>query len=547
MGKRLFILPVLILTFGQVKIHSKTMQEYWNETDGIPIIELQYMVNNVVCRSGVDAMAPCILALNSMLLFKHNNLELIGTEQFSADKSRIKSTIEDFGELKIVKFIKPVFKSVYQRYQHEKEEKRRFINYVKNIFERRAENSIDFKKIFTFIADYTITSENMKYEIASAMNAFMSYRDPHFRFVPIIKRGDDSSGKNLPVYFGIGAILTQRKGITALNPMDDSPAQKAGLLKNDIIISVNGVKIKKLPLPKIVEMIQGPLNTSILFEIERDERRFEIPVTRGKIKKENVTSRMLHGNTINERFGYIKLDSFSLEKACSDVKDAVNKMKDNVSGFVLDLRENGGGYVHQAVCIANIFLPRNKIILGVENEQDRESSVQLTIEHNITTLPLVVLINGNTASASELLSGALQDHKRATIIGTRSFGKGVMQFYMGTRFKGIELAATSAKFYNPSGKSNHIKGIIPDIEVFIERKPSDGELYTYREEDLYYTTLEPTSAEEKELKMCGSELDFLQYCVKERGVADLKFTANATKFFPEDYQLLYAIDVLRCK
>jgi carboxyl-terminal processing protease len=299
--------------------------------------------------------------------------------------------------------------------------------------------------------------------IDSAINGMLSALDPHsaylnpksFRDMQVQTRGE---------FGGLGIEVTMENGVVkVVSPIDDTPASKAGLLTNDLITHLDGEQIVGLTLEQAVEKMRGPVNTPITLTIVRKGRddAFDVKIVRDVIRINAVKARA-EGDII-----YVKVSTFNeqthanLVKAVEGLKKSVGK---NLKGYVIDLRGNPGGLLDQAIAVSDDMLEKGAIVLtkgrGLEETQRANAR-----PGDITDgKPIVVLINGGSASASEIVAGALQDHKRATVIGTRSFGKGSVQTIIPLGANGA-IRLTTARYYTPSGRSIQAKGIDPDVVV----------------------------------------------------------------------------------
>jgi carboxyl-terminal processing protease len=273
---------------------------------------------------------------------------------------------------------------------------------------------------------------------------------------------------------GLGIEVTMEDGlIKVVAPIDDTPAQKAGVLANDLITKLDDEQVQGLTLNQAVEKMRGPVNTKIKLTIIRkgQDKPVEVSITRDVIRVKSVRSRV-EGDDV----GYIRLSQFNeqttegLKKAISDITAKVSN--DKLKGYILDLRNNPGGLLDQAISVSDAFLEKGEVVStrgrnAEETQRFNARSGDLT-NHK----PVIVLVNGGSASASEIVAGALQDHKRATVLGTRSFGKGSVQTIIPLGSGNGALRLTTARYYTPSGRSIQAKGITPDIEV-LQDVPDD--------------------------------------------------------------------------
>jgi carboxyl-terminal processing protease len=321
-------------------------------------------------------------------------------------------------------------------------------------------------------SDYVERPDDAKL-VESAINGMLAGLDPHssymdgksFRDMQIQTRGE---------FGGLGIEVTMEDGLVkVVAPIDDTPAAKAGILANDIITHLDDEAVQGLTLNQAVEKMRGPVNTKIKLRVMRKgaEKPLEIAITRDIIRVRSVRSR-----TEGDDVAYIRITQFN-EQTTDGVKKMIADLTaqipaDKLKGFILDLRNNPGGLLDQAISVSDIFLDRGEIV------STRGRNVEETQRFNARAgdltkgKPIIVLINGGSASASEIVAGALQDHKRATVLGTRSFGKGSVQTIIPLGAGNGALRLTTARYYTPSGKSIQAKGITPDIEV-LQDVPED--------------------------------------------------------------------------
>jgi carboxyl-terminal processing protease len=313
--------------------------------------------------------------------------------------------------------------------------------------------------------DYVEKPDDSKL-VESAINGMLAGLDPHSTYM------DPKSFRDMQVqtrgeFGGLGIEVTMEDGlIKVVAPIDETPAAKAGIMANDIITHLDDEPVQGLTLNQAVEKMRGPVNTKIKLKIMRkgQDKPMDVAITRDVIRVRSVRSRV-EGDDI----GYIRITQFTeqtsegLKKAITDLSTQIGS--DKLKGYILDLRNNPGGLLDQAISVSDAFLERGEIVStrGRNAEETQRFSAHpgdLTKGKTI-----VVLINGGSASASEIVAGALQDHKRATLVGTRSFGKGSVQTIIPLGAGNGALRLTTARYFTPSGRSIQAKGIVPDVEV----------------------------------------------------------------------------------
>jgi carboxyl-terminal processing protease len=273
---------------------------------------------------------------------------------------------------------------------------------------------------------------------------------------------------------GLGIEVTQEDGlIKVVAPIDDTPAARAGVLAGDLITHLDGESIKGLALAQAVDKMRGPINTKITLRITRKgaDKPIEVTLTRDVVRVRSVRSHV-EGSDI----GYIRISSFN-EQTADGLKKAIAEIAaqippEKLKGYILDLRNNPGGLLDQAIAVCDSFLEQGEIVSTRGRDDEESQRFDAHPGDLINGKPLIVLINGGSASASEIVAGALQDQKRATVLGTRSFGKGSVQTIIPLGSGNGALRLTTARYYTPSGRSIQALGITPDIEV-LQDLPDD--------------------------------------------------------------------------
>jgi carboxyl-terminal processing protease len=326
-----------------------------------------------------------------------------------------------------------------------------------------------FEKIRT---DYVEKPDEGKL-VEAAINGMLTSLDPHSSYMDA-KAFREMQVQTKGEFGGLGIEVTQEDGlIKVVTPIDDTPAAKAGVMSGDIITAIDNDPVQGMTLNQAVDKMRGAVNTPVTLKIERGSKKesLDIKIVRDVIKIQSVRSHVESGD-----IGYIRITQFS-EQTYDGLKAAMAKFHDqpgdaNLKGYILDLRNNPGGLLDQSIEVVNAFVDRGEIVStrgrNVEETQRYNARPGADLSHN---KPMVVLINGGSASASEIVSGALQDHKRATLIGTRSFGKGSVQTIIPLGQNGA-LRLTTARYYTPSGRSIQAKGIEPDVQI-LEDVPVD--------------------------------------------------------------------------
>jgi len=299
--------------------------------------------------------------------------------------------------------------------------------------------------------------------VEAAINGMLTSLDPHSSFLDL-ESFQDMQVQTRGTFGGLGIEVTMENGlVVVVSPIDDTPAFRAGLQAGDVISELDGEPVMGLTLSDAVDRMRGPVGTDITLTVLREgEEAFEVTITRDIIRVESVRHRVEEGG-----IGYIRVTSFT-ERTDEGVADALEDIEaelgEDLIGYVLDLRNNPGGLLDQAVAVADTFLDQGEIVSTRSRIEGNAQRYNARSGDLTNGLPIVVLINGGSASASEIVAGALQDHQRGIVMGTPSFGKGSVQTIMPISGQGA-IRLTTARYYTPAGTSIQIKGITPDIEV----------------------------------------------------------------------------------
>jgi carboxyl-terminal processing protease len=299
--------------------------------------------------------------------------------------------------------------------------------------------------------------------VESAINGMLTSLDPHSNYMNT-KNFNDMKVQTRGEFGGLGIEVSMENGLVkVVSPIDDTPAARAGLKPGDLITQLDGEPVQGMTLPEAVEKMRGPVNSEIKLTIRREGRDpFDVKLTRATIRIKSVRSHM-EGDDV----GYIRITTFN-EQTDTGLNSAIKSLKQEAGsklrGIILDLRNNPGGLLDQAVAVSDAFLDRGEIVSTRGRRSDDAQRYNARPGDIATGLPVVVLINGGSASASEIVAGALQDHHRAILLGTKSFGKGSVQTIIPLPGHGA-MRLTTARYYTPSGRSIQAKGIDPDITV----------------------------------------------------------------------------------
>ncbi|MCA0304594.1 MAG: S41 family peptidase [Proteobacteria bacterium] len=389
--------------------------------------------------------------------------------------------------------------------------------------------------------------------IENAINGMLSALDPHSSYMNA-KTYKDMQVQTKGEFGGLGIEVTMDNGVVkVVSPIDDTPAAKAGLQAGDLIFALDGEPVQGLTLQEAVEKMRGKVGTPIKISVRRAGKDpFDVSLTREIIKVKSVRYRLEAGD-----IGYVRVTSFT-EQTTPGVLDAIEKLKKEaggkLKGFILDLRNNPGGLLDQAIALSDAFLDKGEIVSVKARKNEDVQRWNAKAGDVANGLPIVVLMNGGSASASEIVAGALQDHKRAIVLGTRSFGKGSVQTIMQVAGGGA-LRLTTALYFTPSGRSIQKEGIKPDIEVEqakIENLQSKG---GFREENLRRSITNPNAKGEDKKDEAKPDAAKPE-AAKPGDKKDDKPQAGAApapsgdpdeppKEAVSDYQLLRAVDLIK--
>lgn len=375
--------------------------------------------------------------------------------------------------------------------------------------------------------------------VEAAINGMLTSLDPHSSYLSA-KDFEDMRVQTQGQFGGLGIEVTQEEGfVKVISPMDGTPADKAGILAGDFITHVNGESILGLTLDQAVDMMRGPVGSEIIITVVRQgvPEPFDVSIIRDTIKLTAVTSRIVGKAVV------LRITTFNDQTTPSMVEKLNQSIAElggieNVQGLVIDLRNNPGGLLNEAITVSDAFLETGEIAsTRGRNPQDGER-YNATPGDMMAGKPIVVLINGGSASASEIVTGALQDHRRAIVVGTKSFGKGSVQTLIPLKGDGA-MRLTTARYYTPSGRSIQALGISPDIVVQPPAKPPADPNAPAAEE-----TAARKERTEADLRGAISN-DSMTEDERKLYLEEQERAAESAKLRDEDYQLAYAVDILK--
>ncbi len=393
-----------------------------------------------------------------------------------------------------------------------------------------------FTEVFANIKNNYVEPVDDRTLLDNAIRGMLAGLDPHSSYL------DKDAFEELQVgttgeFGGLGIEVGMEDGfVKVISPIDDTPAQKAGIEAGDLIIRLNETPVKGLTLKEAVDIMRGEPGSKIVLTVVREgqDKPLKITIERAIIKVKSVKSKNFdHG------FAYLRITQFQ-SNTTDNLIEAIDKLKEendgSLNGLVLDLRNNPGGVLNAAVGVSDAFLEKGLIVYTEGRVDDSELKFKATPTDILKGAPLVVLINGGSASASEIVAGALQDHKRAVIMGTKSFGKGSVQTIIPMK-DDTALKLTTARYYTPSGRSIQAEGIVPDIKLENVKVASveEPEFAPVKEADLSRHLENGTEKSDKESKK-ESDTEAAEAEEEDQTMA---------KLAKQDYQLYEALNLLK--
>lgn len=404
-----------------------------------------------------------------------------------------------------------------------------------------ADDNSHYTRIKTFTESLSLVKKNYVEEVEEkelvygAIKGMLSSLDPHSSFMPpeaFKEMQIDTRGE----FGGLGIQIGMKdKALTIIAPIEDTPADKAGVLAGDIIIKIDGESTKDLSLQDAVTKLRGPKGTKVTITIFREglEKPLDITITRDIIKLKSVKSKV-----IDDNIGYIKLTQFQ-EQSSADMEKALKDLSEkSINALILDLRNNPGGLLKGAVDITSQFLPSGKLVVYIKGRSGDKTDFDTVNGNKYYDYPMVVLVNGGSASASEIVAGALQDWGKAVVLGTQTFGKGSVQTVIPLS-DGSALRLTTARYYTPKGRSIQTTGITPDIVVKLQTKDGIKTHPVFREKDLEKHL-------ENDVSKQSDSTDSQEMEPEQDGAKDSEMPEVPIKISDDDdNQLQRAIDLLK--
>ena len=484
----------------QAKIEANKIEDFWSKSD-LEESDLRKLVNNRACILSEKNFLSCVNSVINALTLLQQRLSFNGDIlEFTSDTN----SLDNY------------------------KEKENLIAFAK-LYKENLQGTYDFDELWDKILKQASKKIPAKYLLAQGINGYLSVnKDPHTYIMPIEYFDQVSSSSERSPYF-VGLSLEKDKGLLRVKKViKNSDADMAGLLPNDIILSINGRKADQMNLPDAGQILRDRNVRIFNFNVRRDGAGFIKTIQRSYRILSQIYSETYDIDT-HKKVGVIYISKFS-KNTCSEVENTLNQLANqNISSLVIDLRDNPGGHLSEASCLAGLFIGANKKIYSVQYfDLSKSKEVVLTNSEKLYSGPLAVLVNTNSASASELFAGAMQEYRRGVVIGTKTFGKGTFQeVEMWRDTKSVGYFKTKGFYLLPSGQSTQFYGINPDLEI------DDGKVIASREDLNYLNPIKPQP--EFELKSVKTELP-LQKCT----------ASPQTEILLTDVVLSKAIETLKC-
>ncbi len=501
------LLLFLIIPSHQVsKDNVKRSQSYWSQTS-LTLSTLHSMVNQDSCYEKSLNFLGCMHALSSLLtLASDQEIHLL------FPSSKINQGISYLSDINIMSTPEKRFQDISEVLNDFKLSMSDKLAKWKKLYHQTQKNKIDFEQILTeTIERYEATSKSLlskslltyllrgtlkrfhtKRLIAQAINSYLAITEsPHAHIIPLSLIKDHSQVSH-EEFSGVGIILFQlQKHLIIKRVLDGSPAFQVGLKPGDIISKVQNEDVSQIHFSEVSQVIDNVPAKTVHLEILRQGTKQHFAVNKQVIKVDNVRTEYIKDN--DKKYALIRISSFYKLNTCADVAKSIDEIQQDsqVTGLIIDLRGNPGGLIEEALCTADLFLPKDRLLLEIRPfNQLQPSEFHFSVFPQLTDLPLFVFINAGTASSSEIVAGILGDHNRGILIGERSYGKGTLlhgSLFQYPQYPNLIHYKKFAQFFFPSRRSNHIVGILPHYNVQFE----DKSLTPFREEDLFTYQLLP--------------------------------------------------------
>jgi carboxyl-terminal processing protease len=526
---------------------------------------IEEVLNQKNCSESSGKFLGCIKTINYLLSQGDKAIRLTTSDWLSGsgdieEKISDLNIEKDFGFFKIVskKNINSIDekKDLVSEYETLKKSQNLRQDYWISFFNSKLkENPLPVLKIEEWVTSHHNKNKDMSALIGEAYNTYLTMAEDAHAWIEPSSVFEAARYKNENEYFGTGiAFIKIRSKLAVKSLIREGPAFKNGVRLNDVILEVNNTDPTNLTLDEVEKIVKAHKNEPLSLRVKRGSEIKSFTLNPVNLKLENVSSKTLNIEVdgVEMSTGYIKIASFMKDDVCEETQKTVRYMisKQKIKALILDVRNNGGGIIDEAVCVVGLFLGPGQEVASVHGF-DKNVSPLISNVDLATDLPLMILINRNSASASEILAGSLQDHERALLVGERSFGKGTIQNVGPWQGHiGLHRAQTVARFYLPGNKikpphTNQIYGIYPDIEAYEVPAPKENDKFALREADYSPIVLKgegpepvrPTALIEIGYRKCTNNFNLAVNAYRQ------SITSNKAL---EDYPLLVAADALRC-
>lgn len=580
------ILSLQLLPFS---LQAKEAVDYWQKI-GLKMSHLTPLLTPKNCLENETKFVACVGVIRVGVALTSKNPEgrlnaLILPNEPLSEQGSDPQLIAEFGSLKVIKMAVlpetkiPLAQANTKRMQVLQKRQALTLDLYKN-----SSASPDFGGALNWLSQNIPFDGRESAVVAGLLNVYLSItQDPHtsIRSLEEIMALSEQRGEN---FSGLGMTLSWvNDQIVVSSLVEGGPALNAGFRPKDVLIGVRqeGGEWQTLigvPIENAVEKIRGPTGSPVSLRVLRENRELELSAVRQVVSLPNVEYKRLEDRTVP--FGYIRLRGFNSEESCADLAKALLLAHaDQAKGLILDLRDNGGGLLDQAQCIAGLFVPDDAIVVTRRDLKTGEIVATEMVEPLLTLdfslgvpravvfppdleTPLVVLINSRSASASEIIAGVLQDYQRAVVVGETSFGKGTVQTVVWDNPRKplaqsvvplplpqdiagqLAYAHTTERFHLPSGRSNQIVGVVPDLEAYSTPDPSEDGKFAWREADIYLNSLPAPSGNWVQPR--PDEINALKTCVEKTGQARATYEQHKNDAIPKNYEVLTAEDALLC-
>jgi carboxyl-terminal processing protease len=489
------------------------------------------------CYDNINELIGCYRAVGGAL-------GIASELQMSATARDGGVPVKDFG---IVKFFRGTeddsASSVYQYWQALIEQRNRDVQSLEAHFHDATAERIDFTAIVDFLKTRTPREKESELTARGINEYFAVVFDPHTQISTRHDLADSINGQDKS-YVGVGINvfkLGTRYLITSVNP--DGPAFSRGVKANDFLMHIDGRSARELSLEQLIALVRGKETTPVALTLMRNGQSLEVVVPRQRISRQALEAKLLEWE--KRTYGYVRLQDFMNAKACEKTTSILQKYrKQGAQGWILDLRGNTGGSISIAVCVAGLFLGAQALVAYKIDTETRHRQDYVGASDKVTSSPLVILVDGASASGSELLAGAIQDAQRGWIVGEQTFGKGTAQSVHAFELPGttgLIRNDTTGLFFLASGRTTQFQGITPDFVVPSRPGATEEEKFIPREKDAYVA---PIAYNQKSwISPRRKEIDKVAACIEQKSKAR---SGDAAFQSQSDYQVLYALDVLDC-